>query len=239
MDERFAEKLMAMNAATYEAIAEQFSATRKFIWEDFKPLMDHVAMSDAVLDAGCGNGRLYELLKDKKVEYTGLDLSDELIAIARRQHPEVRFTVGNILELPYPSGTFDVIFCIATLHHLPTEKLRIQAVQQFNTALKANGLLIMLNWNLLASTWWPIHAKILWQRLRGKGRISFPDVIKLWRNESGTLVGRRYIHGFKTSELSALLADNGFSQVQQYYTKKGRTATWRAGFNLITMAKKG
>ncbi len=238
MDERFAEKLMAMNATTYQAIAEQFSATRKFIWEDFKPLMEYVAVSDKVLDAGCGNGRLFELLKEKKVEYTGLDLSDELIAIARRQYPEIKFIVGNILDLPLDPENFNVIFCIATLHHLPTEKIRAQAIQQFYKVLRPDGQLIMLNWNLMASNWWPIHAKIFWQRIIGKGRISFPDVIKLWKNESGGLVGRRYIHGFRPSELATLLQNNGFSRVQQYYTKKGLAATWRDGYNLITIAHK-
>ncbi|MFH1207455.1 MAG: methyltransferase domain-containing protein [Patescibacteria group bacterium] len=238
MDERFAEKLMAMNATTYQAIADQFSATRKFIWEDFKPLMEYIAIGEKVLDAGCGNGRLYELLKEKHVEYAGLDLSGELIAIAKRQYPELKFIAGNILDLPFPPGSFDVVFCIATLHHLPTEKLRAQAIRQFYKVLRPDGRLVMLNWNLLASNWWLIHAKILWQRIIGKGRISFPDVIKLWKNESGAVVGRRYIHGFRTSELSTLLDHNGFSQVQQYYTKKGHPATRRTGYNLITIAKK-
>lgn len=238
MDERFAEKLMAMNAATYEAIAGQFSATRKFIWEDFKPLMEHVSPGDKVLDAGCGNGRLFELLKDKKVEYVGLDLSEELIAIAQRQHPGIKFLVGNILDLPFQPASFDTVFCIATLHHLPTERLRVQAIQQFYKVLRPNGQLILLNWNLLASNWWPVHLKILWQRVTGRGRVSFPDVIKLWKNASGELVGKRYIHGFRESELSALLTDNGFSRVQQYYTKKGRTATWHSGYNLVSVAQK-
>ncbi|MFA5051752.1 MAG: methyltransferase domain-containing protein [Patescibacteria group bacterium] len=238
MDDRFAKKLMAMNATTYQAIAEQFSATRKFIWEDFKPLLEHVAVSDKVLDAGCGNGRLYELLKEKNVEYTGLDLSDELIAIARRQYPGIPFAVGNILDLPFEPESFDDIFCIATMHHLPTEQLRIQAIQQFYKVLRPNGEVVLLNWNLMATNWWPVHVKILWQRILGKGRVSFPDVIKHWKNASGEMIGRRYIHGFRLSELSALLDNNGFTRVQQYYTKKGRTATWRDGYNLITIAKK-
>lgn len=239
MDDRFAEKIMAMNAATYRAISQQFSATRKFIWEDFKPLMDYVNAGDAVLDAGCGNGRLLALLAEKRVDYTGLDLSEELIAIAKREHPESTFVVGNILELPFEQESFDAIFCIAALHHLPTEKLRIQAIQQFYKVLRPNGRLILLNWNLMATNWWSVHMKILWQRIAGKGRISFPDVIKLWKNESGELVGKRYIHGFRASELASLLADNGFPRAQQYYTKKGRTTTWRDGYNLVTVAAKG
>lgn len=229
---------MAMNAETYQDIAGQFSATRKFIWEDFKPLMEHVSAGDKVLDAGCGNGRLIESLREKKIEYAGLDLSDELIAIAQHQYPKMNFVVGNILDLPFPNGTFDVVFCIATLHHLPSEQLRLRAIRQFYKVLRSGGQLIVLNWNLLAAPWWPTHLKILWQRLIGQGRISFPDIIKFWKSESGTMMGKRYIHGFRTSELSVLLTGTGFYQVQQYYTKKGKTATWRDGYNLVSVAKK-
>jgi 2-polyprenyl-3-methyl-5-hydroxy-6-metoxy-1,4-benzoquinol methylase len=47
----------------------------------------------SVLDVGCGFGDLYEYLcrNGVNVDYTGVDLSPDLLEIARQRHPDVRF----------------------------------------------------------------------------------------------------------------------------------------------------
>ena len=67
----------------YNSFAGQFSQTREYLWDDIKPLIKYIKENDKVLDIGCGNGRLYHVLKEKQIIYTGLDLSEELIKIAK------------------------------------------------------------------------------------------------------------------------------------------------------------
>ena len=65
----------------------------------------------SVLDAGCGIGFLVPALDRKEIEYTGLDLSEELIAICKTTYPDKNFQVGDLLQLPFLDGTIDVAVC--------------------------------------------------------------------------------------------------------------------------------
>lgn len=57
-----------------------------------------------ILDIGCGRGDFLDFLsaRDISVRYTGVDLSEDVIAIARQHHPNVDFQVCDVLgsELP-------------------------------------------------------------------------------------------------------------------------------------------
>jgi ubiquinone/menaquinone biosynthesis C-methylase UbiE len=76
-----------------------------------------------VLDVGCGKGfLLYELTQSVPgIEAFGLDISEYGVADAK---PEMkpRIAVGNARALPFPSGTFDVVISLGTLHNLPVEQ---------------------------------------------------------------------------------------------------------------------
>lgn len=64
-----------------------------------------------ILDFGCGKGDFCRFLKvrDIEVDYTGFDINEKLIEIARRQHPEFTFRVFDI-EKDDLNGDFDYIF---------------------------------------------------------------------------------------------------------------------------------
>src|SRR5262245_36060263 len=58
----------------------------------------------AVLDAGCGPGRLTHALHELGLDASGLDLSPAMVEVAGRTYPGLRFTVGSLLDLPVPDG---------------------------------------------------------------------------------------------------------------------------------------
>lgn len=72
----------------------------------------------SVLDVGCGFGDFLKYLKQKNinVEYTGVDLNADLITIAREQHPEVLFLVGDFEEL-YFEQKYDWIIASGLFNH--------------------------------------------------------------------------------------------------------------------------
>jgi ubiquinone/menaquinone biosynthesis C-methylase UbiE len=75
-----------------------------------------------VLDAGTGPGRVpIELARRcPELHIEGLDLSTEMIAYARRiagPASPVRFTAGDVAELPYRDDTFDLIVATMSQHH--------------------------------------------------------------------------------------------------------------------------
>ncbi len=78
-----------------------------------------------LLDVGCGGGQVALLLAARRpaLSITGLDLSPEQIARARRraagQGERIEFVVGSALELPFADASFDVVLSVASIKHWP------------------------------------------------------------------------------------------------------------------------
>jgi SAM-dependent methyltransferase len=75
-----------------------------------------------VLDAGCGNGRFTRACAALGAQHViGVDPS--LSVRAARENlagvPNATVLRGDIYDLPFAPGTFDHVFCIGVLHHLP------------------------------------------------------------------------------------------------------------------------
>lgn len=93
------------------------------IWQGIKndhlKILDrHIGIRDKVLDAGCGYGRAFELVKASPKfggSYTGVDLSEDFIKIAKESYPEGNFIHGNLKQLPFEDGQFDIVFCISVM----------------------------------------------------------------------------------------------------------------------------
>jgi demethylmenaquinone methyltransferase/2-methoxy-6-polyprenyl-1,4-benzoquinol methylase len=64
----------------------------------------------SALDVACGSGKLtVELarLAGPKGKVIGLDFSVEMLEVARRDHPEIKFVEGDALSLPFDDASFD------------------------------------------------------------------------------------------------------------------------------------
>lgn len=86
----------------------------------------------SLLDVGCGLGDLAGFLDDHQVtvDYTGLDVLDEMVTLARQSHPLKRFVVGDLFEEgsdPLPGESFDVVFCSGALNLNLENNLRFAA----------------------------------------------------------------------------------------------------------------
>ena len=112
-----------VTAATYERIADTWIGERKNPnnrRDDLDDLLRFV-QGGRVLDAGCGHGRYSELLQGAGFEYLGIDLSPKMIELARGGYPDAKFEVGDMYDLSR-FGTFDAIWSIASLVHIPKER---------------------------------------------------------------------------------------------------------------------
>lgn len=72
-----------------------------------------------VLDAGCGAGRMTRYLADRGVRPHGVDLSPGMVAMARRDHPDLGFGVASLDALPFGDGSVDGVLLWYSVIHTP------------------------------------------------------------------------------------------------------------------------
>lgn len=237
MNKSYAQKLVDKTQQDYNQLAKEFSATRAFAWEELKDLIQHVKPQNKILDAGCGNGRLFQLLRHKNINYLGIDNSQSLISEAKQKYPNASFQIMDLLNMQFEPETFDIIFCIAALQHIPSKKFRLQVLRDFNHFLKPNGLLIMTNWNLWQKKYFFNTLKFSLLSLAGKYKeLDLKDIYMPWRARFGTV--DRYYHAFTPKELNCLLKQANFKIIKSYYVQHGQKVNWLNGHNLCTISQK-
>lgn len=112
-------------------------------YHDF--LLNHVpSHCREALEIGCGTGSFSRLLASRSDRVLALDLSPQMIRIARgrsgRFH-NIDFQVADITSYELPAERFDCIATVATLHHLPLAEMLLK----MKDALRVNGLLLVLD----------------------------------------------------------------------------------------------
>jgi 2-polyprenyl-3-methyl-5-hydroxy-6-metoxy-1,4-benzoquinol methylase len=166
----------------------RFARSTEFTWETHGPRDIHAHLTSpiiglldrrgvrSVLDLGCGNGWFSSALDRCGFDVTGVDHSESGIAIARREHPDVRFQRHDVM-LPLEAeliGRFDAVVSIELIDHLPFPRRLIESAL---SALKPGGLLIVAT---------PFHGYVKnlalaltnrfderWHPLRDHGRVKF------------------------------------------------------------------
>ncbi|MBS2034831.1 class I SAM-dependent methyltransferase [bacterium] len=71
-----------------------------------------------ILDVGCGVGEQALNLHSLGYEVHGVDPADAMIALARTRLPSERISKGSILELPYESNSFDMVYSFEVFRYL-------------------------------------------------------------------------------------------------------------------------
>jgi len=90
-----------------------------------------------ILDAGCGPGLFSEhFVSDNSV--IGVDFSYNMLTLARKKG--IHSVQADLLKLPFPKNSFDLIFCIETVQHFEDYS---QLVSKLSRALKKEGKLVL------------------------------------------------------------------------------------------------
>lgn len=121
-----------------------FQGIDKMFEGDFLFILDYIKKDGKLLDLGCGNGRMNKLIQNLDVDYTGIDISANLINEARKTYPQAKFMIGSALNLAFLDESFDIIISIAVLHHIPSNRLRQKFLKEAKRVLKQNGRLILM-----------------------------------------------------------------------------------------------
>ncbi|GAA1575301.1 MULTISPECIES: class I SAM-dependent methyltransferase [Kribbella] len=95
-----------------------------------------------VADIGCGSGRVTTLLAGLGLDAFGIDLSPGMVALARRNYPELRFEEGSLLALDLPEAELGGVLAFYSIIHTPWE-LRAQVFAEFHRVLAPGGVLML------------------------------------------------------------------------------------------------
>jgi len=190
------------------------------------------ALPDCVVQAGIQTSS--PNLKNK-----GLDRHASLAMTEKDKSDNIRisFSVDDVTNLK-TTGEFDLIIVIAVLHHLPTEELRLQALQSAFKLLKPGGKFVMYNWHL----WSWNYRHRYWKNLlnfkakKQAGLSSLFDALIPWKPLNQT--DMRYVHSFTKHELRRLLKQAGFTIEDIYYDTRGKRTNFLFGYNTVVMATK-
>jgi len=225
MDREYAQYLLKKTQEDYNLIAEDYARTRHFIW-DIENLAQYVIPGEKILDLGCGNGRILEILEDKNIDYVGLDNSEKLIEIAKKNYPQAKFLVGDALSLPFPNDFFDKVFSIRVLPHIPSNEFQFQFLKEVSRVLKPGGLLILTAWYLYGFTVksnFLLMLENVFLKLIGKSKLDFGDALIPWGKKA-----IRYYHYFTKRGLKKLAEESGLK------VKK----IWSTPFDIYLIAEK-
>ncbi|HWE89758.1 MAG TPA: class I SAM-dependent methyltransferase, partial [Pseudonocardiaceae bacterium] len=93
-----------------------------------------------VVEVGCGTGRVTGCLDRAGLDVSGIDLSPEMLAVARRDHPGLRFSEGSLLDLDLPDANSAGVVAWYSVIHLPPARLP-WAFAEFYRVLAPGGYL--------------------------------------------------------------------------------------------------
>ena len=102
----------------------------------------NIKKSSRVLDLACGTGDIVKIASSIECEIIGLDISNNMLEIAKEKNPEKEFILGDILSLPF--SDFEFNYAIITFGLRNVEN-RTRALSEINRILKKGGKFLHLD----------------------------------------------------------------------------------------------
>lgn len=134
---------------SYDRVAGEYA--RRMLHElDHKPrdreLLDQFAQQvkgkGHAADLGCGPGQVARYLHDHGVDVVGIDLSPQMVALARQENPGIEFQQGDMRTLPLPDDALAGATAFYSIIHIPHEDVT-SVLKEVRRVLKPGGVLLL------------------------------------------------------------------------------------------------
>lgn len=224
--------ILASVKSNFNTIAPHFAQTREFIWPDIAKFLPKITKKTKILDLGCGSGRMSQITPNKS-NYLGIDFAQNLLTIGHKNYQKVKFVLGDITDNKTwtkitQKAKFNLILCIATLHHLPDQSQHQYVVNKVYQNLTKNGYFLVSVWNLWQKKFWWQHLKQFLVKTRSLHDIWIP--YKVSNGRGVKKIVSRYHYAFTPWYLEKLLTSSGFKIIKKSTGLKNK--------NLIFLAQK-
>ncbi len=213
-------KILRKTQQDYIIIARKFRETRKKIhWVDLQPFLKLVKSKDKVLDVGCGTGRLYSRLQKKNIDYLGIDYVQPFLDEAKKDYPRAKFLwldISRAKDWQKIKTKYDVILCVAVLHHFPTRQGQAFVLEQMRKRLKKDGVLILTVWNLWRKRFIKLHLKqLFWKLFKGFKYKWLLVPFKISDGRKTISQVKRFLYAFTQKELKQRLEQTGYKIISK------------------------
>ena len=143
---------MSRRSELYESLAQYYNYI--YSWKNYENdarllralIQKHKKSSGSrLLDVACGTGKHIQYLKND-FECIGVDISEQMLAVARENLPSIRFIRANMTDFSLDE-CFDVVTCLfSAIGYLRTRREIDKAIHNFAKHMKTGGVLIIEPW---------------------------------------------------------------------------------------------
>lgn len=103
--------------------------SHKSFWKKENAFVEKYLTKGPVIDIPVGTGRYIDIYKKKGFEFVGLDVSEDMLAVAREKFPDAPLHLGNVFDIKYADDSFGTAVCSRLMHWLYPEDMQ-RAMQQ-------------------------------------------------------------------------------------------------------------
>jgi SAM-dependent methyltransferase len=222
-----AERLRAFERQGHDALATSyhkfFSAVTALATS---PLLDavHLRLGTRLLDVATGPGVLAAEAASQGARPVGIDLSPQMIELARRLHPDIDFREADVEHLPFADDTFDAVVCAFGLGHFPRPEVAV-----------AECVRTLLPGGRVAFSWWDDPSR---QRIQGIFRDAIAEVGVSMPPDVPQ--GHNVYRFSNTGEFLRLLEGTGLTEVAviehaTIYSVPDTETLWRGGLGSLVL----
>jgi ubiquinone/menaquinone biosynthesis C-methylase UbiE len=134
------------NAVVHSQIASQYADQYFSDTTDYPFFEQFVALikpGGRLLDVACGPGMFTKYFLEKGFQAEGIDLSSEMVSIAKKNVPKADFQEMDMRQLDYPDQTFDALLVAYALIFIPSQETA-HVLAEFKRVLKPGGKLLII-----------------------------------------------------------------------------------------------
>lgn len=133
----------ACRAAAYDQL--EYAGTYHIAFRDLPALLREYVVGDRAIDFGCGTGRSTRLLKKLGFRTIGLDISAEMVAIARARDPRGDYRVIKDGDFSLLSeGAADLVLSAFTFDNIPGRERKVRLFVGLRNLLRPHGRLVSI-----------------------------------------------------------------------------------------------